>query len=123
MRLCVAKREAVLLMTGLLLIAVAGCGVQGKWELARVQPTAARPDFDYQALTLEKDGTYYGEPTANTGAADVGTYRYKNKVLVLTSNDGELRRYDADLENSGSTLHLEKFWMDQKVKADFKRIQ
>jgi hypothetical protein len=123
MRPCGGKRASAVWCTGLLLVGVAGCGISGKWQLANVEPTAARPDFDFQTLTLEKDGTYHGDPVGESESADVGTYRYQNNVLVLTSNDGETRRYDAALKNSGNELQLQKFWMDQKVKADFRRVQ
>ncbi len=132
-------------MLGLIVMTVAGtgCSVKGKWSLSSVDPEAARRDFEFGSLTLQEDGTFYGEAQtvvvehakveSTTGASfesqsktpgiktSSGTYTAENGILTLRPHNGPPIPYDYSV--SGSELKLEKFWEGQKVKTTFKRIE
>lgn len=98
---------------------LSGCTVVGKWSLASVDPEAARRDFEYTSLTLQKDGTFYAEEEENGIKTTSGTYSYGDGVLSLSAHDGERHTYDAHIR--GDRLHLEEVWKGQKLKAEFER--
>ncbi len=115
------KRAQVTLLLGSMMLSLSGCtSVVGKWSLSNVDPTAARRDFEYSSLTLQKDGSYYGEVQTPTPKTQSGTYEYRAGVLDLVAQNGERDTYDAKMLGANK-LHLEKFWKGQKVKADFVR--
>ena len=99
---------------------LAGCGVQGKWTLADVEPTAATRDVQYHNLTLQKDGSFYAEAKEASIDSTSGTYTYEDGVLCLKEQDGERHTYDAKLV-SATDMRLESFWQGQKLKLKYKR--
>src|SRR5262245_27454379 len=122
-------RRQILMMPVLVcaLFVAAGCSVVGKWELASVDPSAARRDFQYETLTLEKDGSFYAE--SREGAAippgtktTSGTYRYQDGVLALREHDGEEHTYRAQCP-SGDRMKLKDTWKDRELVAVFERKQ
>lgn len=100
-----------------------GCaGVQGKWDLATVEPTAAQRDVEFRSLRLDKDGTFFAE--ANEGEAirtTSGTYSFRDGVLYLKEHDGETATYDASLSNAGEELHLANYWQGRRLKLKYER--
>ncbi len=99
-----------------------GCTEHGKWSLSEVDPTAARRDFQFQSLTLQRDGTYYAEADEGMGIESTsGTYTYENGVLALASHDGERHTYDAELMRGGRQLQLQRHWNGQRLTATFQR--
>lgn len=101
---------------------VCGCShhVAGKWSLANVDPTAATRDFEYTSLTLQKDGSFYGEAPSGTAKSQSGTYVYGDGVLDLKAHNGERDTYDVKRLTSRK-MCLEQFWNGQKVRAEFVR--
>lgn len=113
-------------VAALAVLLVAGCRthIQGKWSLAQIDPDAARRDFEFTSLTLQDDGTFYGEASSDEGTRTTsGTYLYKvrENTLVLNTHDGRALTYDADVLRNGRELELIKFWKQQKVIARFER--
>jgi hypothetical protein len=104
---------------------VTGCGITGKWSLESVNPTADRRDFEYQSLTLQKDGTFYAESLEPHQGIETtsGTYTYKNGTLALVAHDGEEHTYQAQLEDAGKKLQLVQTGRERKIKATFMRRQ
>ncbi len=98
---------------------LAGCGINGKWSLAQVDPTAARRDVKYESLSLQKDGTFYAEAKGDVAKSTSGTYTYEDSTLTLVSHTGEVDTYDADL--NGNELYLTSFWNGQKLKTTYER--
>jgi len=100
-----------------------GCAnrIPGKWSLANVEPTAARRDFEYTSLTLQKDGTFYGEAQNGSVKSQSGTYSFHDGVLDLVAHNGERNTFDATIASGGKKLMLEQFWKGNKVKAEFIR--
>ena len=97
-----------------------GCAnIHGKWSLANVEPTAARRDFEYTSLTLQKDGTFYGEAQNGSVKSQSGTYSFHDGILDLVAHNGERDTYDAAIRRD--KLMLEQFWKGNKVKAEFIR--
>jgi hypothetical protein len=98
---------------------VTGCAtIDGKWSLAKVDPTAARSDFAFKSLTLQNDGTFYGETEDMGGARAVsGTWRLRKGVLSLKERDGEQHTYDAELLAGGRRLELVRHWEGQRMTA------
>lgn len=103
------------------LLVSAGCSVQGKWSLSSVEPSAARRDFQYEVLSLEKDGSFYAEAREGGTRTTSGTYRYENGVLSLREHDGEEHAYDADV--SADRMNLKQPWQDRQLVAKFERTQ
>jgi hypothetical protein len=105
------------------LVWLAGCAVDGKWSLTSVEPSAARRDFQYEVLTLEKDGSFYAEAREGTGETRTtsGTYRYEKGVLALREHDGEEHAYDASV--SSDQMKLKRPWQDRQLVARFERKQ
>lgn len=84
---------------GVLLAALAGCGIEGHWSKMRAVPDAAT-DFRIIEMTLRGDNTF--EADYERGGAVMtmdGTYTYNSdtKVLTLSMRDGEVRNYHAEL--------------------------
>jgi hypothetical protein len=126
-----------------MVFAASGCSVVGKWELASVDPTAALRDLEYQAFTLQKDGSFYGEAERSEVAAftmhsegnfraeaqeekkgistESGVYRYDDGTLTLTPHEGKEVTYQARLIDGGNKLEVKKTWKDRTVKAIFNR--
>lgn len=111
-------RMVVLSLAALL---ITGCGVNGKWSLARVEPDAARRDVEFHSLRLDKDGSFYAEASEGTIKTTSGTYTFKDDVLELRAHDGERHSYDARLENSGNELVLESLWQGKKLVMRYER--
>lgn len=98
---------------------LAGCAsMEGKWSLAKVDPTAARRDFAFESITLQDDGTFYAE-TEELGKAESvsGTWTLKRGVLCLREHDGERHTYDAELESGGKQLRLVRHWDGRRLTA------
>jgi hypothetical protein len=126
------------------LMLTTGCAVTGKWSLASIEPEAARRDFEFASLTLQKDGSFYAESQSTVvsqtqvqteqGASFYaeakesgirtasGTYTFKDGTLNLKSHGGVQVPYDATFLDANH-LRLEKFWQGRKVKAKFDRIE
>jgi hypothetical protein len=114
--------HARLRVFGLLFVvaALSGCAsVQGTWSLADVDPTAARRDFSFASLTLQEDGTFYGEQSAGGIRTASGTYTYQDDTLTLRTHEGEVREYAAELH--GDELVLAQPWQGGRVRATFIR--
>ncbi len=102
-----------------------GCAnMEGKWSLAKVDPTAARSDFAFEALTLQEDGTFYGE-ARQMGRTDTvsGTWSLDDKVLTLNEESGERHTYDARLANGGNELKLVRHWEGRRLTAVFEKTK
>lgn len=99
--------------------ALTGCAtMEGKWSLAKVNPTAARDDFAYSSLTLQKDGTFYAEAKEPTGSRTVsGTWTMHNGLLSLKEESGERHVYDAKVMDGGKQLMLVRHWNGQRLTA------
>lgn len=110
-------RNHTWIVTGLALFAMAGCSIEGKWNVTEVTPTAAVRDFDFSVITLQEDGTYYAERNIDGIRTTSGTFRFDGKLLLLNEHNGETLSFDARLSGDGRTIRLEKFWRDQKMKA------
>lgn len=116
------KRKIVFpVFVTLLYPAAIGCGVQGKWSLAGVEPTAATRDFQYHSLTLQKDGTFYAEAGAGPIHTTSGTYSYEEGTLDLVEHNGVRHTYDAKIEDGGNKLSLAQFWEGQRLVALMER--
>jgi hypothetical protein len=113
-------RRAIVCTTLIALIAATGCSVAGKWSLRSVDPSAARRDFPYETLTLERDGSFYAEAKEPVPRTASGTYRYENGVLALSERGGERNSFQAKMP-SNSELRLERPWKDRVVIAQFER--
>ena len=98
-----------------------GCSVNGKWNLAEVEPTAAIRDFEYQSLTLQKDGTFYAEAMEGPIRTTSGTYTYEDGTLDLIAHDGARATNDGSLQESGNQLCLVEMWDGRKLKAVMER--
>lgn len=127
-----------------MLTLTAGCSVTGKWSMASVEPEAARRDFEFASLSLQKDGTFYAEsqvtvvsqtevksPGGDSFYSETkeggirtasGTYTFEDGTLTLAPHGGPPVPYDAVLVDA-NRLRLEKFWQGRKVKAVFKRVE
>lgn len=132
-------------LMALLLVLMMGCSIRGKWSLASIEPEAARRDFEYSSLTLQKDGSFYAEsqtPVVSKAQVQVrgdgslyagsekkqgvltssGTYRFRDDTLTLIPHDGRPVTYAATFKDANH-LRLEKFWRGQKVKTVFERVE
>jgi len=90
-------RKRGLWLPGLMLLA--GCGVEGNWELRDVNPPEAIAHFDMTAVTLKPDNTYVARlrKTDRTETAR-GTYEYDDWTRKLTLRSyGVERNYKATL--------------------------
>lgn len=106
-----------------LALLLTGCSVEGKWALSKVEPTAARRDFEFKSLTLQDDGTYYAESHSPTGIeTQSGTYTYDDNTLSLVAHSGERHTYNAKFITA-SRLELQGFWKGRKLYADFNRTE
>lgn len=101
------------------LVVLTGCGINGKWSLANVEPTAERRDFEFASFTLQKDGTFYAEKVAPRSESVSGTYTYEDRTLTLNEERGPRYTYGADLQ--GDELELEKYAEGRRVTATFER--
>jgi len=136
------KRECRILLATVPVL-TAGCSVVGKWSMASIEPEAARRDFEFASLTLQEDGSFYGESNkvvqpelalkTDTGSVYAqkekpgvrttsGIYAYKDDTLTLRPHEGTVLTCDAKFRDANHLL-LEKFWEGQKVKAQFERVQ
>ncbi len=113
------RRSALAVAACLSLVVVSGCGIEGKWSLQRVKPTAARPNVAYEALTIEQDGTFYAQNQQPGAEAVSGTWVYGDGLLVLRQQNGERLTYGADLR--GDHLILKQPWDDHILIANYKR--
>jgi hypothetical protein len=109
--------KAVLL--SILLLGMTGCSIHGKWSLASVEPSAARRDFQYEVLSLEKDGSFYAEAREPVTRTTSGTYRHDDGVLSLREHDGEEHAYQTEV--AGECLKLKQPWQDRQLVATFER--
>lgn len=136
-------RHAMALLVPLAILGSTGCSIVGKWSMASIEPEAARRDFEFASLTLQKDGSFYAEAQSTVSQAQVqtesggsfyaeskepgvrsasGTYVYKDNTLTLTTHAGVHVPYEAHL-TSNNSLRLDKFWQGRQVKAQFKRVE
>jgi hypothetical protein len=106
---CSAAAGASVLLAGL-----ACRDITGKWALSKVEPSIARPAFDYEVLTLQEDGTFYGE-VRGIGTVS-GTYFYDEGNLVLQTRDGMSHVYRVDFDEAGRELELKNVF-DRDLKA------
>jgi hypothetical protein len=116
------RRRCTALVSLSALALLSGCSVHGKWSLARVDPDAARRDFEFACLTLQRDGTFYAE-AREAGGIDTtsGTYTCQDGLLVLRAHDGETDTYESRLAPGGETLELTRHWRDSRVVAYLER--
>jgi hypothetical protein len=101
-------------------LAVGGCSIEGKWNMQKIEPTAAVRDFEFTVLTLQKDGTYYAERT-DVNRTTSGTYTFNGEMLILREHGGEVLTYVARLSPDGKTLELARGWRDRDIEAKFGR--
>lgn len=106
-------------LSALALGALTGCGINGKWSLAQVDPTAGWRDVKYNSLALQKDGTFYAEAEGDVAKSTSGTYTFEDNTLTLCSHTGEVDAYDATL--NGNELRLVRIWNGQKLKTTYER--
>jgi len=107
-------KKCVAVLGGMVLMA-AGCGdITGKWSLARVDPSVNRPAFELETLTLQEDGTFYGEARGHGTVS--GTYFYDDGNLVLRESAGVTHVYRARFDDAGRELELRDL-VDRDVKA------
>lgn len=114
------RRLVLMQLAACVVLAATGCSVVGKWELTAVEPTAARRDFQYEVLTLEKDGSFYAEGREGATKTTSGTYRYEGGVLALREHDGEEHTYRAECA-SAEQMKLKDTWKDRELVAVFAR--
>lgn len=111
-----------LLTTGLFVLMLSGCGVNGNWSLGTVDPTASRRNVEFHSLTLQKDGTFYAEAKEGSDIKTTsGTYTYRDGILHLTSHDGESHTYDAKVVRSGNNLQLVELADGQRITMTYDR--
>lgn len=101
-------------------LAATGCGIQGKWSVVSVDPTAARRDFPYDAFTLQDDGTFYAETHEPQAGTATGTYRYDDNALSFRERSGSLHTYKAT-RHGNDKLELECPWTDRLMITMAKR--
>jgi hypothetical protein len=84
-------------LVGLLLLA--GCGVEGNWELRDVRPPEGIGSFDIAAVTFKHDNTYVARlRKADHTEISRGTYEYDDWRRVLTMRShGVERTYTATI--------------------------
>ena len=101
-----------------------GCSVAGKWSLTTVEPEAARRDFQYASLTLQKDGSFYAESQKEGVRTMSGTYVYKDSTLTLKPHAGQGApvAYAANMPDADH-LRLEETQGGEKITTTFKRIE
>jgi hypothetical protein len=101
---------------------ITGCGIDGKWSLSSVDPTAAWRDFEYQSLILQRDGTFHGEALefGDQIRATSDTYTYDDGTLQLVAHDGEIHAYDTRMHGANE-LVLKRNRDGRKVAATFHR--
>lgn len=104
------------------LFTLVGCSVDGKWSVARIDPDAARRDFEFSSLTLQDDETFYAEANGTDGIKSVsGTYTYDDGVLSLKTHDGQRYTYDAKLCAAGHEMKLARHWEGRRLEATLER--
>ena len=104
------------------LVFATGCTVTGKWTLEKIKPTAGLHEFDYASLTLQKDGSFYGEALNPGVRATAGTYTYRDGTLVLEPYDGPRVAYAAQ-QPDNNHLKLEQTTESERIEAKFKRVE
>lgn len=115
------RNARTLALTMFFVPAIVGCSVDGKWSLADVEPTAAIRDFEYQSLTLQKDGTFYAEAVDGPIQTSSGTYTFKDGTLDLINHEGTRHTFDASLADGGNKLCLARMWEGRRLKAVMER--
>jgi hypothetical protein len=115
-------RRLFVLLIPLTLVLATGCSIQGKWTLEKIEPTAGLHEFDYASLTLQKDGSFYGEALNPGVRATAGTYVYKNDTLVLEPYDGPRVAYAAKFRDANH-LKLEQTTENERIEALFQRAE
>lgn len=104
-----------------LVLAAAGCSVEGKWSVAEVDPTAARRDFPFESLTLQDDGTFYAEAKTGAGVETMsGQYSHDNKTLTLRPHDKDPIAYDTRFLTA-DRIELSGHWEGRKLVAEMER--
>lgn len=83
----------------LCLVPLAGCGLQGNWELRNVTPSEATGHYDIAAATLNPDHTYVARiRKGDRTEISRGTYDYDPWTRRLTlRSGGKERGYTATL--------------------------
>ena len=81
------------------LLLLAGCGVQGNWELRDVIPPEATGHYDIAAATFNADNTYLAKVRkADRTEVSRGTYDYNDWTRRLTlRSQGTERSYTATI--------------------------
>ncbi len=115
-------RRTLLSLVALGPLLMAGCAITGKWSLATVEPEAARRDFDFGSLTLQKDGSFYAESQKPGIRTTSGTYTFKDRTLALMPHEGPRLIYNAVLPDANH-LRLEKLYDGKKVRTEFTRVE
>ena len=91
------------------LVALTGCGINGKWTLQSVTPETAKAHCPIQAICLMEDGTY--QSCAMMGdkcTMEKGTYTFDQgaKTLIFKTSDGKEIKYTAELTACGGELKV-----------------
>ncbi len=103
------------LMKGLflsaVLVALTGCGINGKWTVQSVTPDTAKGQCPIKALCLNEDGTYVActqAPGSDKCVCGKGTYTYDKgtKTLAFKSDDGKEFKYAAHLQCPGGEMKI-----------------
>lgn len=89
------------------LVLMAGCGVEGNWELRDVKPPEASAHFDIAAATFKPDNTYIARlRKADRTEISRGTYDYDGWTRKLT-----LRSYGIERTYKATML----LWMQLRI--------
>ncbi len=91
------------------LVALTGCGVNGKWTMQSVTPESAKAHCPIQAVCLMEDGTYQScSQMGGKCKMENGTYTYDQgtKALTFKPAEGKEVKYTAELTACGSQMKV-----------------
>ncbi|RMF77416.1 MAG: hypothetical protein D6744_11380 [Planctomycetota bacterium] len=115
-------KRAFALLAAVAIWGATGCGINGTWTLQSVEPEEARGQFKLAEVTFNADGTYSAVADyADEEAKSAGTYTFKAGKLVLHTDHGTTREYDAELCAPCNTLKVSTVEHDQTVTATMTR--
>jgi major membrane immunogen (membrane-anchored lipoprotein) len=118
------KRPILSQMLGAALLALVGCGIDGKWKLDEFEPESAKGHFRLSEITLGEDGTYTAVSDYDeTKRESHGTYTFEDGKLTIRPDqpDHEVRTYEAELSGLGSKLTVRDKLYGSPVVAVMKR--
>ncbi len=112
-------------LLGMALAALVGCNtVAGNWQFHHIDPESAAPNFTIKTIHLAADGTYTAD-IRHGGRTEhaKGTYDYNplTKVLELTTDEGNVRKYKAEKCSPCGTLKVWNAGDDMHWQAVFSK--